>query len=75
MKPATIETSAGTNFARMAPQECAGLDVNRTADYLGVGRSMVYVVLNRGLIKSVQIGSRRIILRNSLDDYLKSLRS
>jgi excisionase family DNA binding protein len=75
MKPETIETPVGRIVAGLAPQDCAGLPINAAADYLGIGRSSVYNLLAEGLIKSVQIRGRRIVLRASLDDYLKKLSS
>lgn len=74
MSTATIEIPAGISLRRKTPpQECAALDVSRTADYLGCGRTTVYELSKRGLIKSVQIGKRRIFLRASLDEYLLSV--
>jgi excisionase family DNA binding protein len=57
----------------LPPQDCAALSVNDSADYLGISRSQIYNLLRAGLIKSAHIGSRNVILRTSLDEYLKSL--
>jgi excisionase family DNA binding protein len=60
-------------YRRIPPQDCAALPINDAAEYLGVSRSQTYNLLRAGLIKSVHIGSRNVVLRSSCDEYLKSL--
>jgi excisionase family DNA binding protein len=55
------------------PQDRAGLGIDAAGEYIGVARTTIYTLLGKGLIKSVRIGARHIILRSSLDDYILSL--
>lgn len=60
-------------YDRIAPRDCAGLTVNDASAYGGWCRSTTYVLLAEGRIKSVLVRGRRIVLRQSVDDYLNSL--
>jgi excisionase family DNA binding protein len=75
MKPQIADTPVGRIFTRVPPENCAGLGINDAGDYLGVGRTTIYDLLKKGFIKSIRVGSRNIVLRSSLDDYIHSLQS
>ncbi len=58
----------------------AALPVNLACQYLGCGRSTLYILLAQGRVKSVvhkthksNVRGRRVFLRDSLDTYLESL--
>jgi excisionase family DNA binding protein len=40
--------------------------------YSGLGRSSIYELISAGRLRSVKIGSRRLILREDLDALMKS---
>ena len=59
--------------------EPAGLNVRDAAHYIGIKRSMLYVLAGEGKIKSILVKSakgnvsgRRVFLRASLDEFLAS---
>jgi excisionase family DNA binding protein len=70
VRPTVVETPAGRIVSGLPPEQCAGLPINAAADYLGVGRTSIYTLLNNGSIKSVRILGRNIVLRSSLDEYI-----
>lgn len=45
------------------------LSPEQVAEYLGIGRTKVYELLNTSL-KSYKIGKRRVISKSHLDDWL-----
>jgi excisionase family DNA binding protein len=48
--------------------------INSTHEYLGgVTRSAVYDLINLRKIKIVKLGSRALVVRSSLDDYIASI--
>ncbi|MFL6759449.1 helix-turn-helix domain-containing protein [Sphingomonas sp.] len=55
----------------MAKIFCSVLDA---ASALGVGRSMIYELMNSDHVESVKIGQRRMIVVESLNSYAQSLR-
>ena len=62
-----VVPSAGTsNFPKIAfsPSEAARL--------ISVGRTFLYAAMNSGALKSVKIGSRRIITLQALHDFLSA---
>jgi excisionase family DNA binding protein len=73
MRATTVDTSAGRIFMPLPPEQCAALPINSAAEYLGVGRTTIYALLKVGMIRSNRIGTRNLVLRSSLDDYVKSL--
>jgi excisionase family DNA binding protein len=50
------------------------LSLNDAAQTIGVCRATFYDLLNQGLIESVKIGTRRLIVQESLHAYIESLR-
>jgi excisionase family DNA binding protein len=44
-----------------------------TATRIGIGRSKVYDLLNAGKLKSIKIGRRRLVTRDSQRELLSSL--
>jgi excisionase family DNA binding protein len=48
------------------------LTVPETAKYLGVGRKMVYQLIERGEITAVRVGGSTRIERKSLDEFRAS---
>jgi excisionase family DNA binding protein len=53
----------------------AGLTINDASTYGGWGRSTTYTLINSGLIRAVRVRGRTVVLRASIDDYLKSLQA
>lgn len=49
------------------------LSLNDAARSIGVCRATFYDLLNQGLIKSVKIGTRRLIVQESLIAYVEQL--
>ena len=45
-------------------------NVNEAAQALGVGRSTLYKLINDGALPSTTIGSRRLIFRQDLDEFV-----
>ena len=52
--------------------EPEGLSVPEACLYSGIGRSRLYVLLGSGEIASITVGSRRLVLRTSLVDFMWS---
>lgn len=50
--------------------ERAALGIREAAEYVGLGRSTVYKLLEEGRLTSRKIGSRRLVLRESCDKFL-----
>ena len=46
------------------------LSVNATAEALGIGRSKCYELILRGELRSLTIGSRRLVPRRAIEDYI-----
>lgn len=51
------------------------LSLNDAAKSIGVCRATFYSLLDQGLIESVKIGTRRLIVQDSLVAYVKSLQT
>ncbi len=51
------------------------LSLNEAAKAIGVCRATFYGLLDQGLIESVKIGTRRLIVQDSLIAYVKSLQN
>jgi excisionase family DNA binding protein len=49
------------------------LSLNEAAQSIGVCRATFYGLMDKGLIESVKIGTRRLIVQDSLVAYVKSL--
>lgn len=47
------------------------VSVDEAAHLLGVSRSTLFTLLEAGTIRSVKVGSRRLIPRQALDDFLQ----
>jgi excisionase family DNA binding protein len=45
----------------------------QTAKIMGISRSQVYVLMNRGELGSVSIGRSRRITRQQMDDFIQNL--
>lgn len=43
---------------------------NEAAAYLGVGRSTVYLLMDRGELRFINVGARRRLVREDLDQYV-----
>jgi excisionase family DNA binding protein len=48
-------------------------DIREAGDQLSVGRSKVYELLSEGLIDSVKIGERRLVIVESMRRFVASL--
>ncbi|MEL7207229.1 MAG: helix-turn-helix domain-containing protein [Actinomycetota bacterium] len=46
-------------------------NINEAAQALGVGRSTLYKLINNGALPSTTIGSRRLIFRQDLDEFVE----
>jgi excisionase family DNA binding protein len=55
--------------------ESALLRPEEVAEYLNIGRSMVYELMRAGKLESVRIGTCRRIPRAAADEYVRSLRA
>lgn len=49
------------------------LSVDQAATVLGIGRTNVYSLIGRGELRSVKVGGRRLIPRQSIADFVDSL--
>ena len=49
------------------------LTVERAAIMLGLGRTTTYELVMRGLLQSVKIGRRRLVLRDGIQRYVDDL--
>lgn len=49
------------------------LTVEETAALLRLGRTQTYELVMRGKIQSVKIGRRRLVVRDSLQDFVSQL--
>jgi excisionase family DNA binding protein len=49
------------------------LTVEETAALLRLGRTQTYELVMRGKIQSVKIGRRRLVIRDSLQDFVSQL--
>ena len=49
------------------------ISVEQAADMLGIGRTLAWDLVNKGKIKSVKIGARRLVPVSALDEYVASL--
>lgn len=38
---------------------------------LGIGKSLAYDLVNQGVIPSIRLGSRRVVPRKALEDFLE----
>ncbi|MFD9890946.1 excisionase family DNA-binding protein [Amycolatopsis sp. NPDC059027] len=51
------------------------LTVEEAADYLGIGRTLMFALIKDGEIETVQIHRLRRVPREAVDDYASRLRS
>lgn len=49
------------------------LSVEESAQTLGISRSLLYRLLNRGAFRSVKVGRKRKILASSVTEYITHL--
>ncbi len=49
------------------------LTIDQAAGQLNIGRSLLYLLVQRGIITSVKIGRARRIPVSALDDYVRQL--
>jgi excisionase family DNA binding protein len=56
---------------KAAPPAPLAHSINGTCDQLGIGRTKVYDLINRGDLETVRIGSRRLVTRRSLEVLLE----
>lgn len=48
------------------------ISIDEASKSIGLGRSTIYDLINSGKLKSLKIGSRRIISIESLNEFLRS---
>lgn len=65
----------GRKVSTIPVSERAGLDIEDAAAYLGVGRCTIYALLNDGDIEGFKVGHKRLIKRQSLDDFIERARA
>lgn len=51
------------------------LNVEEAARRLGIGRTKMYALISAGDVETVNIGRRRLVPPECLDNYVKALRS
>jgi excisionase family DNA binding protein len=51
----------------------AAFTVAGAVSYTGISRSKLYELMKQGAIASFQVGGRRMILREALDGFFRSL--
>jgi excisionase family DNA binding protein len=49
------------------------LDIKQTGEVLNVSRATIYRLLDRGELRAVSIGSRRLVSRSAILDYIEKL--
>ncbi|BDU70254.1 hypothetical protein GETHOR_23550 [Geothrix oryzae] len=54
----------------ITPVERLAVRVEEAAEILGIGRSMLFILLKEGRLKSVKIGKRRLIPMLELEAFL-----
>lgn len=64
-----------TNMNVLPPLTPLLLSLNDAARSIGVCRATLYELLNQSLIESVKIGTRRLIVQDSLIAYVESLKN
>lgn len=50
--------------------ERAALSVREASAYAGIGRTTLYDLIEKQVLRSVKVGSRRLVLRQSIDELL-----
>ena len=50
------------------------LTIPQAAAAIGIGRSHIYQMLARGQLEAVKVGRRRLIIAQSVKDFVASLR-
>ena len=50
----------------------AAFSVDESHRYVGVSRALFYKLLNAGLVQSFHVGTRRLVLKDELDRYIRS---
>jgi len=46
------------------------LTSDEAADYLRIGKSTIYALMQRGEVLGLRVGKRRLFTRTELDDYI-----
>lgn len=54
----------------ITPVDRLAVRVEEAAEILGIGRSMLFILLKEGRLKSVKIGKRRVIPMLELEAFL-----
>ena len=49
------------------------LSISEACEVLGIGHWAVYQQINKGALKTVKIGGRRLVRTKSLNDFITSL--
>jgi excisionase family DNA binding protein len=65
-KPSTPEAARPC----LAPEKIRTLSVPATARSLGIGRTKLYELLNADDIRSIKIGSRRLVIASDVDAFV-----
>lgn len=54
-----------------APVERLVLSVTEAGQLLGIGKSLAYDLVNQGVIPSIRLGTRRVVPRKALEEWLE----
>ena len=57
---------------REKPTQVVAMGVEEAAAACGLGRSMLYILMKAGRIRSIQLGRRRLIPLSALHDFIES---
>jgi excisionase family DNA binding protein len=66
----TDDDNIVTNAQGLATGEPLLLSVVGAAEHLGISRSLMYELLNRGDIDSVRLGRRRLVSRDAINRFI-----
>ena len=48
-----------------------GLSIDETCQVMGIGRTLLYELMDSGIIKTKKIGTRRIVLVSSVTEFMR----
>jgi len=66
--PAHLENSISGQSS--LPNAKAGLSIKEAAEYVGISKPSMYEIVNSGRVPSVHVGTRIVVSRQGLDDWL-----
>jgi excisionase family DNA binding protein len=63
-----------TNITNIRPNDRLALRINDAVAMSGLGRSTIYKLIDSEKLRSVKIGKRRLVIRESLESLLLEAR-